>query len=96
MNDWPNWLPLRQDLRELSAYGAPQISTDAVMNTNENPYAPSSELAQAISERIAKVALTLNRYPDRDATILRTKLAHFINNLSHTKFTQAKIGRAHV
>ena len=94
MNDWPNWLPLRQDLRELSAYGAPQISTEAVMNTNENPYAPSSELAQAISERIAKVALTLNRYPDRDATILRTKLAHFINNLSHTKFTQANVWAA--
>ncbi|MEN9622292.1 MAG: hypothetical protein RLZZ307_24, partial [Actinomycetota bacterium] len=35
MNQWPSWLPLRQNLQELSAYGAPQLPADAVMNTNE-------------------------------------------------------------
>jgi histidinol-phosphate aminotransferase len=86
MNQWPAWLPLRQNLRELSPYGAPQLPADAVMNTNENPYAPSPALAKAIADRVSEVALTLNRYPDRDAVVLRTKLAGFINGLSATNF----------
>ena len=69
MNQWPAWLPLRQNLRELSPYGAPQLPADAVMNTNENPYAPSPALAKAIADRVSEVALTLNRYPDRDAVV---------------------------
>jgi histidinol-phosphate aminotransferase len=94
MNQWPAWLPLRQNLRELSPYGAPQLPADAVMNTNENPYAPSPELAKAIATRIAEVALTLNRYPDRDAVVLRTKLADFINGLSKTSFDSTNIWAA--
>ena len=94
MNEWPNWLPLRQDLRELSPYGAPQLPADAVMNTNENPYAPSLELAKAISQRIEEVATTLNRYPDRDATKLRSKLAEFINQLSATRLNADNIWAA--
>ena len=86
MNQWPAWLPLRQNLRELSPYGAPQLPAEAVMNTNENPYAPSPALAQAIADRVSEVALTLNRYPDRDAVVLRTDLAGFINGLSATNF----------
>jgi histidinol-phosphate aminotransferase len=94
MNQWPAWLPLRQNLRELSPYGAPQLPADAVMNTNENPYAPSPELAKAIATRVAEVALTLNRYPDRDAVVLRTKLADFINGLSGTSFDSTNIWAA--
>ena len=94
MNQWPAWLPLRQNLRELSPYGAPQLPADAVMNTNENPYAPSPELAEAIATRVAEVALTLNRYPDRDAVVLRTKLADFINGLSGTSFDSTNIWAA--
>ena len=92
--NWPAWLPLRDDLRSLSPYGAPQLPADAVMNTNENPYAPSKELAQAISLRVAEVATTLNRYPDRDATKLRSKLADFINSLSGTTLTSENIWAA--
>jgi len=94
MNNWPTWLPLRQNLQELSAYGAPQLPAEAVLNTNENPYPPSSALAQAIASRISEVALTLNRYPDRDAVVLRTKLAEFINSLSGTKFGVSNIWAA--
>ncbi len=94
MNQWPTWLPLRQNLREISPYGAPQLPADAVMNTNENPYAPSPALAQAIADRVSEVALTLNRYPDRDAVVLRTKLADFINGLSGTDFDSSNIWAA--
>ena len=94
MNQWPSWLPLRQDLQELSPYGAPQLPAEAVMNTNENPYAPSKALAKAIAARISVVALTLNRYPDRDAVVLRSKLAQFINSQSRTKFDAKNIWAA--
>jgi histidinol-phosphate aminotransferase len=64
------------------------------MNTNENPYAPSTELARAIAERVSEVALTLNRYPDRDAVTLRSKLADFINQLSGTHVSVKNIWAA--
>lgn len=91
---WPLWLPLRDDLTSLSPYGAPQVPAEATLNTNENPYAPSAELAQAIADRVHRVATTLNRYPDRDATVLRTALGRFINTLSGTDFTADSIWAA--
>lgn len=94
MTSWPSWLPLRANLRELSPYGAPQVPASAVMNTNENPYPPSAQLADAISERIKEASLTLNRYPDRDALTLRTKLSDFINDLSGTNLTRENIWAA--
>lgn len=91
---WPLWLPLREDLTSLSPYGAPQVPAEATLNTNENPYAPSPELAQAIADRVHRVATTLNRYPDRDATVLRTALGNFINSLSGTNFAADSIWAA--
>lgn len=81
---WPAWLPLRDELRPLSPYGAPQVPASASLNTNENPYPPSPALQRAITETIASVAAELNRYPDRDASALRTKLADYINEQSGT------------
>ena len=82
---WPTWLPLRKDLQPLTPYGAPQIPADATLNTNENPYPPSLELQNAIGQAVGKVATTLNRYPDRDADVLRAKLATYINEASSTQ-----------
>lgn len=84
---WPTWLPLRDELRLLSPYGAPQVPAHASLNTNENPYPPSKALQREITEAIATVVADLNRYPDRDASLLRTKLAGYINEQSHTKFS---------
>jgi histidinol-phosphate aminotransferase len=92
--NWPNWLPLRQDLKPLSPYGAPQVPAEATLNTNENPYAPSPALAKAIADRTHKIALNLNRYPDRDAISLRKGLASFINNLSSTSFDSDQVWAA--
>ena len=91
---WPNWLPLRETLRPMSPYGAPQVPAQASLNTNENPYSPSPALQKAISDAVASVAADLNRYPDRDATVLRTKLASYINELSGTKFSVDNIWAA--
>lgn len=83
---WPTWLPLRNDLQQLTPYGAPQLASDASMNTNENPYPPSIELQKAITEAVGKVAGTLNRYPDRDALKLRAGLSLYINEGNSTEF----------
>ena len=91
---WPSWLPLRENLRSLSPYGAPQVLARASLNTNENPYSPSPALQNAITDAVAKVAADLNRYPDRDATVLRTKLAQYINEQSGTKFSADNVWAA--
>ena len=91
---WPSWLPLRESLQPLSPYGAPQVPAQASLNTNENPYSPSPALQKAITDAVAKVAAELNRYPDRDATVLRTKLANYINELSGTTFSTDNIWAA--
>ncbi len=91
---WPSWLPLREALRPMSPYGAPQVPAQASLNTNENPYSPSPALQKAITDAVAKVAADLNRYPDRDATALRTKLAGYINELSGTHMSADNIWAA--
>ncbi|WP_049571410.1 histidinol-phosphate transaminase [Nocardiopsis sp. SBT366] len=75
-----NDLPLRDDLRGRSPYGAPQMDVPVVLNTNENPHAPSPRLAKALAEAVADTALGLNRYPDRDAVRLREGLAAYLGH----------------
>ena len=91
---WPAWLPLRADLKPLSPYGAPQVASGAALNTNENPYPPSPALQKAIADAVFKVSADLNRYPERDATTLRQKLAEYINGLSNTSFNAENIWAA--
>jgi histidinol-phosphate aminotransferase len=78
----------------MSPYGAPQVPAVVALNTNENPYSPSLTLQKAITDAVANVAAELNRYPDRDATILRSKLATYINEGSGTNFTLQNIWAA--
>ena len=88
---WPSWLPLRESLAPLSAYGAPQVDAEATLNTNENPFSLSPELVSAIAARISQVAANLNRYPDRDARELRSGLASYINQLSGTSLSASQV-----
>src|ERR1700751_841473 len=80
MNEEAKQLPVRDDLKDLHPYGAPQLDVPVQLNTNENPYAPSRALQQAIAAAVAGVAGTLNRYPDRDATDLRKDLADYLGH----------------
>jgi histidinol-phosphate aminotransferase len=73
-------LPVRDDLRDLRPYGAPQLDVAVALNTNENPYAPSERLQRAVADAVAAVAGTLNRYPDRDAVDLRKDLAEYLGH----------------
>ncbi|MFJ6698635.1 histidinol-phosphate transaminase [Streptomyces sp. NPDC091272] len=71
-------LPIREELRGKSPYGAPQLDVPVRLNTNENPYPLPEALVERIAERVREAARTLNRYPDRDATELRTELAGYL------------------
>jgi len=73
-------LPVRNNLRDLHPYGAPQIDVPVRLNTNENPYPPTPVLTQAIGDAVAQTAATLNRYPDRDAVELRKDLADYLGH----------------
>ncbi|WP_375003159.1 histidinol-phosphate transaminase [Aeromicrobium sp. CTD01-1L150] len=74
----PDWLPLRDELRDQVPYGAPQIDVPVRLNTNENPHGPSQGAADDIAEAVRSAALDLNRYPDREATELREALAGYL------------------
>jgi histidinol-phosphate aminotransferase len=71
-------LPLRDDLRGPTPYGAPQVDVAVRLNTNENPYPPPAELVADVVAAVTRVAATLHRYPDRDATALRADLATYL------------------
>jgi histidinol-phosphate aminotransferase len=73
-------LPLRDDLRGLTPYGAPQLNVAIRLNTNENPYPPPPELVDDLTAAVTAAATSMNRYPDRDATELRTALAAYLGH----------------
>lgn len=71
-------LPLRDDLRGKSPYGAPQLAVPVRLNTNENPHPPSRALVNDVVRSVAEAAADLHRYPDRDAVDLRRDLAAYL------------------
>jgi histidinol-phosphate aminotransferase len=79
MNDRP-FPPLRDELRGLEPYGAPQLDVPVQLNVNENPYGPSPMVVSEIAGAVAGVASTLNRYPDREFVELRTALADYLGH----------------
>ncbi|GAA1885491.1 histidinol-phosphate transaminase [Streptantibioticus ferralitis] len=84
-------LPIRDELRGKTPYGAPQLDVPVRLNTNENPYPLPEPLVERIAERVREAARGLNRYPDRDAVELRTQLAAYL-----TRTTGHRIGLAGV
>jgi len=87
-------LPIRDELRNVSPYGAPQIDVPVKLNTNENPYSPPAALVEAIAKNVAKIGTSLNRYPDRDAVELRAGLAEYIIRESRTTVSHEQIWAA--
>jgi histidinol-phosphate aminotransferase len=71
-------LPLRENLRGKSPYGAPQLVVPVRLNTNENPHPPTQALIDDVAASVREAAAELHRYPDRDAVALRTDLAAYL------------------
>ncbi|WP_407688787.1 histidinol-phosphate transaminase [Mycobacterium sp. HUMS_1102779] len=80
-------LPLREDLRGKSPYGAPQLEVPVRLNTNENPHPPTAALVEDVTRSVGAAAAELHRYPDRDAVALRRDLAGYL-----TAQTGARVG----
>lgn len=65
-------VPVRDDLTDVTPYGAPQLDVAVRLNTNETPEPPPAGYLPEVGRRIQE--LPLHRYPDRPATALRTAL----------------------
>jgi histidinol-phosphate aminotransferase len=74
------WPPLREELRGLQPYGAPQLDVPVQLNVNENPYPPSPAVVADVATAVAEATTTLNRYPDREFRRLREALAGYLGH----------------
>jgi histidinol-phosphate aminotransferase len=73
-------LPIRDDLRGLLPYGAPQQAVRIALNVNENTHPIPEAVARDIVESLAAAVLTVNRYPDREFGTLRQSLADYLGH----------------
>ncbi|MFP8962871.1 histidinol-phosphate transaminase [Streptomyces nanhaiensis] len=87
-------LPIRDELRGKSPYGAPQLDVPVRLNTNENPHPLPEALVTRIAERVAEAARNLNRYPDRDAVELRGELARYLTRTAGHEVTAENVWAA--
>jgi histidinol-phosphate aminotransferase len=87
-------LPLREDLRGATPYGAPQLDVPVRLNTNENPYPPPAQLVADVTAAVAEAARDLHRYPDRDAVALREDLAGYLAHSTGVPLTVANVWAA--
>jgi histidinol-phosphate aminotransferase len=89
--------PLRDELRGIEPYGAPQLSLEQApvqLNVNENPYGPSPEAAADIARAVGEAAVSLNRYPDREFVELRTALAAYLDTSGGSGITPEMVWAA--
>lgn len=73
-------LPLRDELRGQSPYGAPHDAVPVALNVNENTFGIPEPVAHDIVRHVAEAVVTLNRYPDREFTALRSALAQYLGH----------------
>ncbi len=73
-------LPIRDDLRGQSPYGAPQLPVPVALNVNENTHPVPSEVADDIAASVAEALRGVNRYPDREFTELREGFARYLGH----------------
>ncbi|MDT5178647.1 MAG: histidinol-phosphate aminotransferase [Mycobacterium sp.] len=87
-------LPLRDNLRGKSPYGAPQLSVPVRLNTNENPHPPTQALVDDVAATVRDAANELHRYPDRDARALRSDLAAYLTSRTGVELTAENVWAA--
>ncbi len=73
-------LPLRDDLRGMTPYGAPQAPLPVALNVNENTHPVPEDVADDILDSIALALQEVNRYPDREFTLLREGFADYLGH----------------
>lgn len=64
---------LRSDVNLPSGYHSPQLDVAVRLNTNESPWAPPEGFLERLPDALTKIEW--NRYPDRAASVLRSRIA---------------------
>ena len=72
-SDSPGMIRPRDDIALMAGYHSPQLDVDVRLNTNESPLPPPDAFTEAVAEATRSVAW--NRYPDRQASELRSRIA---------------------
>lgn len=67
--------PLRGEIALRPGYHSPQLDVDVVLNTNESPFSPPDQWKSEMMQELSRVSY--NRYPDRNATLLRRCIAEY-------------------
>ena len=75
-------LPIRDDLRGKSPYGAPMIDVPVTLNVNENTHPVPKEVRLSILDAVGEALERVNRYPDREFVELRETLASYLTSQS--------------
>lgn len=73
-------LPIREDLRGLTPYGAPQEQIRIQLNVNENTHPLPETVLASILSSLEDALRTANRYPDREFRELRESLARYLGH----------------
>jgi len=84
-------LPLREDLKGRTPYGAPQLDVAVRLNTNENSHPVPERVTASILAAVAQEVAGLNRYPDREFTTLRQALADYLTPSAGRPLSVAEI-----
>ncbi len=71
-------LPIRDDLRGQTPYGAPQKPVRIALNVNENTHPVPAEVIAHVTQAVERELRSINRYPDREFTALREHLADYL------------------
>jgi histidinol-phosphate aminotransferase len=71
-------LPLRDDLRGATPYGAPQRPVRIQLNVNENTHPVPDDVVAHVTAAVERAVRGVNRYPDREFTNLREHLAAYL------------------
>ena len=73
-------LPIRDSLKGRTPYGAPQLHVPIALNVNENSHRIPETVALDVVSRLAEAVININRYPDREFSGLREKLATYLGH----------------
>lgn len=73
-------LPLRDDLRGKTPYGAPQLRVPVELNVNENTHPIPNDVIEDIVGRVRLALSSVNRYPDREFSELRSAFANYLGH----------------
>lgn len=73
-------LPIRDDLRGQSPYGAPQKAVRIALNVNENTHPVPDDVIAHVAAEVERELHSVNRYPDREFTRLREHLSVYLES----------------